>query len=334
MFKYELSNKEKEKIQNVDLMDIIPMEKFNPREELDQTLIEKLSKVDYIPAIRLAKFDNLSDKLILVDGNHRFNSRFLRGEESIPAIIYEYDSEEELFKDCTLANIAHGKMLSKEEKIKAISKIIKYKLEKTDKIIFSELASELGGGVDVRELRKIYTWTILKDVLKPEQFESLGLNLAKSDILFRLYKHLNNDVEFRNFFDKYSSLKFGDLNNAINKYIDGEPIQLENIASEKLNEMEELIKEVESDNIEENINDDLEKDFKEIEKKIQEEEKKKNFDLIQQLEDVEQIIEEKKYLLSFAIENNAQIDKDGYVTVIDRLVNKLMNIKETVKNVL
>lgn len=331
MKKYAISTKTEEIIQDVQLTDITPLVEFNPRESLDESYIEKLSKVDYIPAIKLARLESLSDKLIIIDGNHRFNSRFLRdNEETIPAFIYNFTSEEELFKEATLANICHGKMLTKEEKIKAILKLFEYKEKaclankEEFKISYASFASELGGQ-DSREIRKIFTLYEIRKVLTEEQLAKLGLNLAKSDILYRLFSKVTTP-EFINFFNEYVDLKFGDLNEAINNYLSGKPIDKKSLLDQKLEELTKAENSVlqadESDHEDTNL-------FEEIQEKLKEESAPEEFNAIEQIELIEELIEEKIYLIDFAKKNNSPIEKDGYVTVIDRLINKLNSMKES-----
>ena len=220
-FKYVLSQKGNEIQQEVRIDEILVIPEFQPRKALDFGLIETLKLAEYIPAIKLGYFpEKYGSKLVLIDGNHRFKSR-VETEECIQANIYEYESDLDIFKDATRANLSHGKMLTKEEKKASIAKII----ELIPREIFSasKLADELGGQ-DCREIRKISCWVDIKGIIGEKK--ATLLNISKADILYRLIKEgtLTNQ-EFEDFFDIYYTLNFNELNAVINQKIKGEPIK-------------------------------------------------------------------------------------------------------------
>lgn len=244
-FKYVLSQKGNEIQQEVRIDEILTIPEFQPRKALDFGLIETLKLAEYIPAIKLGYFpEKYGDKLVLIDGNHRFKSR-METEETIQANIYEYDSDLEIFKDATRANICHGKMLTKEEKKASIAKIIE--LTPRDDFSASKLANELGGQ-DYREIRKISCWVDIKGIIGEKK--AALLNISKADILYRLLKEgtLTNE-EFEDFFDIYYTMNFNELNAIINQKIKGEQIKdpremaIENFDS-VLDEIDSLEKEL------------------------------------------------------------------------------------------
>lgn len=334
---YILSTKEKQIQQDVQLTDIIALSEFNPREKVEENLVKELAKVDSIPSIKLAKFPKLTDKLIIIDGNHRYNSRFLRNEDTISAFIFEYNTEEELFKDATLANLYHGKMLTKKEKITSISKIMETMELNNKQIVYSELASEIGG-MDRRELQKIDSWRKVKKVLGDDAI-GLDFNTSKGDILYRLLKNVKTEEEFKNFYKKYGSLNFIELNTIINKYIKGEPIDsneeivnkidgvndiTEEINEEEFNKVNEEIESYKSLNLEESLEPNLKELNKEIEKK-----QVKELNVMELLDEINFLIEEKAYIIDFAIQNNQQLEKTGYVTKLVEIRNRINKLESS-----
>lgn len=333
---YIISNKEKQTIQDVKLTDIIALPEFNPREKVEENLVKDLAKVELIPAIKLARFDKLTDKLIIVDGNHRYNSRFLRNEETIPAFIYEYDSESELFKDATLANLCHGKMLTKKEKINSISKIIQALEEDEKPIVYSELASEIGG-LDRRELQKIHSWNIVKNVLG-ENATGLDFNISKGDILHRLLKNVKTEEEFKNFYQKYGHWNFIDLNNAINKYIKGELIDSNEVIVDKIDTIAQINDELTKEELEEfesyeasieNFEETPVEDLKTVNEKVKE---KQIVDLnvIDIIEEIQDYLDEKIYIIEFAKSNNQPLEKTGHITKLKELENKIEKFRAVI----
>lgn len=334
---YVISTKTKQIQQDVQLTDIIALSEFNPREKVEENLVKELAKIDSIPSIKLAKFPKLTDKLIIIDGNHRYNSRFLRNEDTISAFVYEYETEEELFKDATLANLYHGKMLTKKEKITSISKIIETMELNNKQIVYSELASEIGG-MDRRELQKIDSWRKVKKVLG-EEATGLDFNTSKGDILYRLLKNVQTEQEFINFYKKYGSLNFIELNTIINKYIKGEVIDSNEEIVNKIDGVSSLIDEMDDEEFEKineaieakkdsNLENSLEPDLKELNKTI-EKKQQKDLDVIEILEEINFLIEEKAYIIDFAIQNNHQLDKTGWVTKLSEIKNRLNKLESS-----
>ena len=89
---YIISERGKEQQQEVLLTDIEAMSVFQPRKQLDYGLIENLKMSEHIPAIKLAYHpEKFGEKLILIDGNHRYHSR-KDIEEKINEVIYKYDT--------------------------------------------------------------------------------------------------------------------------------------------------------------------------------------------------------------------------------------------------
>lgn len=334
---YVLSTKTKQIQQDVQLTDIIALAEFNPREKVEENLVKELAKVDSIPSIKLAKFPKLTDKLIIIDGNHRYNSRFLRNEDTISAFIYEYETEEELFKDATLANLYHGKMLTKKEKITSISKIIETMELNNKTIVYSELASEIGG-MDRRELQKIDSWRKVKKVLGDDAV-GLDFNTSKGDILYRLLKNVQTEQEFINFYKKYGSLNFIELNTIINKYIKGEVIDSNEEIVNKIDGVSEIADELNDDEFDEiekaieshkidNLEESEETDLKELNKQI-EKKQPKDLNVMELLEEINFLIEEKAYIIDFAIQNNQPLEKTGWVTKLSEIKNRLNKMESS-----
>jgi hypothetical protein len=223
------SNYGENKIIQVDILDIMQMEDLNPRGNMNEKTLEELEKVDTVPPIKLGYCEEeVKNKFIIVDGNHRFISRSNRGDEEIDAIIKVYETRNELFKDATLANINHGVRLNKEDRITALSRIINFSKDKT----IAELSRELL--INERELRKIEKWNELKGVL-PE--EILGFNISKADVIYRLYSKgsLTAD-EFLEKVEKIYELPFNELTKMVNLLIEDKDADLRGLAINETNE--------------------------------------------------------------------------------------------------
>ena len=72
------------------------------------------------PPILVGKHEG---KLYVVDGWHRIEAKRILGEEFIQAIVKEYASEKDIFLDAIKANVAHGRPLSVQEKVRLINKL-------------------------------------------------------------------------------------------------------------------------------------------------------------------------------------------------------------------
>ena len=229
-FKYELSTQGKEIQQTVNVDEILLLPEFQPRKNLDFGLIEQLKQVEHIPAIKLAYFpEKHGDKLVLFDGNHRWHSRNQLGETEIDAFIYKFDSDLEIFKEAAKSNLSHGKILSKEERINSIARIIKATSEPD--FSPSKLAAELGG-LDRREIKKIYCWVKIEPIIG--ETEAKALNITKADALHRLLDAGYTNEEFVDFYEKYKTMIFGELHSIINKTLRGESIEFQDLAISKI----------------------------------------------------------------------------------------------------
>jgi len=77
-------------------------------------------------------------KLYVVDGWHRVKAKEILGEEFIQATIKEYTSERDIFLDAIKANVAHGRPLSVQEKVRLINKLeeMNFTREQISEIVF------------------------------------------------------------------------------------------------------------------------------------------------------------------------------------------------------
>lgn len=242
--RYVLSERGKEIQQDVLLEEILVLPEFQPRKSLDFGLVEILKMSEHIPAIKLAYFpEKYGNKLVLIDGNHRYKSR-VESEETINAHIFKYETDLDIFKDATKANICHGKMLTKEERQTSIAKIIE--CIPSEKFSATALADELGGQ-DRREIRKISCWVEIKRLVGEKRV--IKLNVSKADILYRLIKDGKMSTEeFIDFFDRYSDFNFNALNDLINKKLNNEEIQTPTeLAINTLDKIEQEIDELEQE---------------------------------------------------------------------------------------
>ena len=241
---YLLSAQGKEIQQEVKLTEIELLADFQPRKSLDYALVESLRIVEHIPAIKLAYYpEKYGDKLVLIDGNHRYHSRNTI-QETINATIFEYTSDLAMFKDAAKANMNHGKMLTKEEKQASIARIIECIPD--EDFSATNLANELGGQCK-REIRKIYCWTKVKKIIGPEK--AALLNISKADILSRLLTEGMSSEDFLEFFENYATLTFGDLNLIINAKIKGEVIaeNAREMAIEKVDTLLDVVADLEAE---------------------------------------------------------------------------------------
>lgn len=262
---YIISERGKEQQQEVLLTDIEVLTTFQPRKQLDFGLIENLKLVEHIPAIKLAYHpEKFGDKLVLIDGNHRFHSR-KELSEVINAVIYQYETELEMLVDATKANMNHGKMLTKEEKQQSIIRIIECIPE--EEFSATKLANELGGQC-VREMRKMQCFVRVKRLIGEKEIEKI--NISKADILCRLLITGNYTIEqFLEFYKSYAHLNFNDLNRVINATLKGEPIP-EDIAKLGIKKIDDLLEKV--DQYEQELGSSIEEqivthDDKELEQK-------------------------------------------------------------------
>jgi len=87
------------------------------------------------PPILVGKYEG---KLYVVDGWHRVEAKKILGEEFIQATIKEYTSEKDIFLDAIKANVAHGRPLSVQEKVRLINKLeeMNFTREQISEIVF------------------------------------------------------------------------------------------------------------------------------------------------------------------------------------------------------
>jgi len=87
------------------------------------------------PPILVGKYER---KLYVVDGWHRVKAKEILGEEFIQATIKEYTSERDIFLDAIKANVAHGRPLSVQEKVRLINKLeeMNFTREQISEIVF------------------------------------------------------------------------------------------------------------------------------------------------------------------------------------------------------
>lgn len=187
--------------------------KINPRINLNEKNIEDMLEVnseDIVP-INLGYFENdviynemnLKGKMVLVDGEHRLESR-IRGEhEFIKTNIVKYNSMKELKKDAFTMNITHGMRLSGEEIQRRIYEIASEEKEKTPRQLAREYNMDRGAW------ERICVRIKLEDVAKKVNNTALLALLQRiPTTLMRPLTKLSQDSDIRiiNFFTNFEPL--------------------------------------------------------------------------------------------------------------------------------
>jgi len=135
------------------------------------------------PPILVGKYGG---KMYVVDGWHRVKAYEILKEEYIEAIIKNYSSRREMLVDAINANIAHGRPLSVQEKVRLVEKL------SNEKFTVEQISQILRIPVDQIEkfkARTIYTPSgepiYLKSIVaksKPTANETLTVNMEKFNV--------------------------------------------------------------------------------------------------------------------------------------------------------
>lgn len=116
-------------IRELKIKDIIRQKSFMIRESLDKQLVAQY-KEEYEIIIKLAPISvyDTPNGFYLVDGFHRITAGEQLGKESISAVVTRGSVQDAHAAAC-LANLKHGKPLTKNERIHAIKSFIKIRVE-------------------------------------------------------------------------------------------------------------------------------------------------------------------------------------------------------------
>ena len=187
---------------------------INPRLKLNEKNIEELTAVEsseivpillgYITEDIEHEGVSLKEKLILVDGEHRYASRIKGNHKLIKANIKKYSNMRDLKKDAFTSNITHGMRLSQEEIQRKANEI----LRSDEKYIsFRKLAKEYG--INRGYFERLSTKIKIEEALTARQdTASLAILQKMPSTFFRPLTSLSkeSDIVIQNFFTNFSQL--------------------------------------------------------------------------------------------------------------------------------
>lgn len=155
----------------------------------------------------------LKDKLILIDGNHRFYSKkFIFESKNINAKIIKYKTLDDAKIDAYRFNVNHGRALSDREIAKGVSEAIKILRKREVKPNLFDIAAMLG--LTQRQVRMYDYWIKVERALGeeiPKSKADLLNSFLKSEKMFPREEVLESIRLLKQFWQLNGHLKYVDL---------------------------------------------------------------------------------------------------------------------------
>lgn len=295
---------------------------INPR-EVDAKYAEQISQS--IPPILLGIIDNdeeLKEKLIIIDGNHRLYSYLnVHDLKFIPANIKRYKNKGHAIIDAYKFNMSHGKRLSEKEIDEGIKKTIQILKTENNEATYKELCKMLN--ITKSGFYEYIIWDKVCKILKcdVEKNKANKMNILLKDVS-------KGEENLKLFWELNKNLKVIDIKEALKHYkttgeiVDWEKFKvraaiLSNEEDDGLKAKPKTITKINDVNkIEENENKYEDKNDHEIFEldDIEETDIDNESILSEELED-EEIENEEKYTTNNFVANNAPIEEGRKIEI-------------------
>lgn len=223
---YKLSEKDNKVVVEVKISDVSDIN-INPRKNgLIEENVVALSEAEFFPEIHLGLFDN---KLIIIDGYHRFEATKRLGLENIKAYITKYSAIETLKKDAINENINHGQRLTDYDIAMSMFDLYK-EVFKEGKLATRTIKDFISFfNIDERRGRALFAWVVIKKEILEDPTTKVD-KVSLMEAFYSLIEFFNekpatisNETKhkIKNFYFTYCDLNRNDLREAVKLFKEG-----------------------------------------------------------------------------------------------------------------